>query len=254
MPTMKSDSRLGAVPPLPLLQDGLALAIFWCESLDDCVEDLVKVAAALLLLALARSLARQLLPKSALVHGVLMLLVLSWYPLVDRAANVAGELITPLQRANAICPALHESRRNRSSHTLRPASRAASNLVDEVVEDVAKLLCVSSHAYVGLLLHSAVAHAPSVAVLPPRLRGFTSWLLMVGPPAAQYQACDEWSDALGDAAHGWALRLLRRDPHRQLNEEDAPPAPRRRKIHMPWDRSARREWGAGERRRASHSE
>lgn len=225
------DERLGSVPPLPLLQECVALMRFWCESLDDCLEDVTKLLLLFVALSVSWRINTQCLRSRVLGHAVIGTFLLLAYPLIDDISNRAGALAVPLQAVScALFPCTMQ-------HRGRLSNRAGTcNLVDEIVEDTSKLLCVASHAYVGLLLRTAVVHGP--AAIPSPMRSVAGLIVAAGAPAAQYHACDEWSDALGDFAEQWASRLMSRGTTEAHPQEGAIRVRHAHRWWLPWTRKS----------------
>lgn len=195
------------MPPLPLLQESAAIRAFCCESLDDCVEDVSKLC--LLCLVARCAYSRRLGGQSKLLaRGLWLVMLLLAYPAIDRASDMAGDMTEPAEivvRQWLRCPVALSSAEASLPRSVR---EAGINVVGEFVEDGSKLICVASHVYVGALLRTAVVDGPPPEMIPQQLRQLVGLVMAAAAPAAQYRACDEYSDALGDSAELWASRMM----------------------------------------------
>ena len=197
------------IPPLPLLQELCALTAFVVDSLDDCVEDVLKLSLLLCVWLGVKGLCGRR-GCAAKTRGITVLCicgVLVAYPFVDQCSDAIGDCIKPLQDAvRALSGKARPARATQPPARDRVGSYAAE-LIDELVEDSAKLACVACHAYMGSLAQSALdVSAKRSSTFAQALAQAAGAILVTGTPAAHYRECDEYSDALGDAASSWVAQ------------------------------------------------
>ena len=87
-------SGLVGLPPLPVVQEVAALTMFLVESLDDAVEDALKLS---LLAVVWCGIWRLLRTRRVLMQGFRFCGIIMVYPAADRAADAAGHIMAPIQ-------------------------------------------------------------------------------------------------------------------------------------------------------------
>ena len=100
----------------------------------------------------------------------------------------------------------------------------AATVVDDLVEDSFKSVCVYAHARFGMMLAAGVGSTE--ALLGTGTNGVTRWavhiakaVVAVGTPAGEYATCDAYADMLGDWAQRTIVRALR--PATPTSKHDA---------------------------------
>lgn len=186
---------------------------FALHSIDDVAEDTVKI----VLLTTIWWFTRYLLANRGaggwqIAAAVAVVAVA--HPFVDAGADAVGDACAVWVddlRATLRLPPLHRPPSNAHSavpSTLDPQSGALVHAVDDVVEDAFKALCVLSHVRMGTLLQSSiVASNPGGAVSAAMLQA-AGVIVAVGTPASRYSECNDYADALGDAAQQWLAESI----------------------------------------------
>ena len=206
------------LPPLPLIQDAWSLVHFLVHSLDDAAEDLIKFSFILVAYWLVRRNAKSDVAGAAALTAVgAAILFFYLYPIVDHVADAAGDIMAPVQNSVRAASGLPEKRRRviqEDGGLLQhapPPVPLTIRLIDDLVEDAFKAVCILSHAHIGALLQTAVvgrlgAPATSSArgARPSIVRRAAGKLLAIGQPLSQYTSCDAYADTLGDRAQRWA--------------------------------------------------
>ena len=189
------------LPPLPVLQELRALMVFAAESVDDFVEDVLKVA---LLLFVWFGVAQLLRERSrTMVCGVQFGAVLLSYPAADRMAESLDDILVPLQSKLHTWLTGQDRSLPREKKHKHPANAAAA-LCDELTEDAVKLACVACHAWLGSVLNSALLTSAAPRSRVGRvLAQAAGGVMALGAPAAHYHECDQYGDAVGHAISSW---------------------------------------------------
>lgn len=192
----KSAVALGS-PPLPLLEDFAAIGTFLQHSIDDLVEDLVKLCLWLALASVCTAVIRRRVHSNTGTRISMAGAALIAFPYIDAIGDAAGDLIQPWQDT---------ARKMFGGADIRCRSSSPNALslsIDDVVEDTFKGVCMYAHYRVGLLLASAtVPHAlhQSNSISVRSIGRASAAAVTLAHPAAAYTACNEYADALGDRA------------------------------------------------------
>ena len=223
-------------PPLPLLSEVLSLHEFLASSLDDVLEDAVKLLWIWALYRLfraagdwwyagsagartrSRSPAQRLLARCRKRVAVAAAVVISLltYPAVNEVADAAGNFGQILQDRLADAMGVHKENAPPVADTppKQPVCFAAA-VIDDFTEDASKYVCVAAHAAVGGLIGSGAAASIlsgrlSACGMPvPRLVAMVVYYVFVlGTPAGRYTQCNDWADELGDIAQNVSMPLL----------------------------------------------
>ena len=182
-------------PPLPIINDVVAIVSFLADSLDDLVEDAAKLAMLWFVGWIVwRVLSGARFGRRATQAAVVCAVAAS-HPQSNDISDAMGDRMAVVQDLLRSEPKADGSRSTRRTHL--PGGHWS--VVDDIVEDSFKLTCVGAHSYVGSLIGSGVTHAAPASTLA-RAAGL---LVAVGTPAAQYRACDAYADELGDVVQRW---------------------------------------------------
>ena len=193
-------SQLGH-PPLPVVSELFAISQFGATCLDDAVEDVTKfVLVCAAVLFCRRWLVYNLpVPAQAVAAAAL---VLGNYPLIDRFADRAGDMADPAADAVRAWIGMAPSGLD------EPPEPPDADVIDDLVEDGFKLLCVSAHYRMGVLLGGSLRHALAQSftslddsALRSALRASAdaaSAIVAIGTPFARYERCNDYGDTLGD--------------------------------------------------------
>ena len=186
------------LPPLPVVSEVAALVMFCATSLDDAVEDAVKV----LLLFLVVKLAVRITGASTILGGftgaVILPVVLAVYPLATLAGDAVGDQVEPLQVYLAAVLGTSLPGKRPSYNKVDPHQTVWTALLDDLVEDSFKSFCLYTHYRMG-----EATSAATVLPLAQRsgnlaLGRVAAFMVSIGHPAAAYNACDAYGDILGD--------------------------------------------------------
>ena len=213
------------VPPLPLLTDAAACLAFLLDSLDDAVEDAVKFLLLCLLGYAAYQAMRQGHASRRTARAVAVAVLLCCHPPCDMLADRLGDKMHPVQ--NALRRGF--GYREKDPRPDRGDSAAkygfAATLVDDLVEDAFKTLCIGSHVFVGGILRTAVLARAADTNLEASVRGgnmiakAAGAVVAVGAPVSQYQNCNIYSDRLADKVQKW---FSLPSEHRSVFNTDGP--------------------------------
>ena len=196
-------SQLGH-PPLPVLTELFAVAQFGATCLDDAVEDATKFCLVYAAVLFCRRWLVYNLPRPAQAVAAAAF-VLGNYPLIDRVADRAGDMADPAADAVRAWIGMAPSGLDEPPDGLHGPD---ADVVDDLVEDGFKLLCVSAHYHMGVLLGGSLRHALAQSftslddsALRSALRASAdaaSAIVAIGTPFARYERCNEYGDTLGD--------------------------------------------------------
>ena len=124
------------------------------------------------------------------------------YLLIDRVADRAGDMADPAADAVRAWIGMAPSGLD------EPPEPPDTDVVDDLVEDGFKLLCVSAHYRMGVLLGGSLRHALAQSFTslddtalrsPPRASAdAASAIVAIGTPFARYERCNDYGDTLGD--------------------------------------------------------
>ena len=154
-------------PPLPLVQESTAILQFLLESVDDACEDFLKVAVLWTLWKLGRLLCQRWLPGAR--RWAPWVLVLALFPAVDEWADATADYSIGVQ--NIVRNAVGQPIKFAELDDEVNKAPLMVQAIDDYVEDSFKLLCVSSHAYMGWLLHTALQRQPHQSGVIARAAG-----------------------------------------------------------------------------------
>ena len=207
------------LPPLPLLSEVESLRDFIVTSLDDAVEDMVKVLFVWivhkgLLVCLRRWLYRAkdddkrsflgFVKEWQLATFLTVLVTVAAYSPVNELSDFLGNFAQGFQDSLAarfgIARALPEP------VPIVPRQRCfVASFVDDMAEDIGKLTCVSSHAMIGGFIGSGMTATviggifARAGIRLPNFVGSCIFVVFVlGTPASRYTQCNDWADRLGD--------------------------------------------------------
>ena len=211
---MSASALFTWAPPLPFVNELLSLVTFGVENLDDCCEDMIKLfmlAAAFVCAGRATSalagwvnlnvtLTRRFSQAVAVAAACVV------YPTADQFSDSLARHAQGLQetlQATLGLPASEPDPIDLVIHT-----STAVNMIDDVIEDAFKSVCVFSHYTMGALLGGTMRRI--IAGWVVNVDGSTgagylmaagnaaSTLVIVGTPAGRYSKCDKFGDRLGD--------------------------------------------------------
>ena len=205
-------SKLGT-PPLPLLQEINNLMTFLADSLDDFVEDCVKVALVVLTFKLSCYILTRFHSAPRQRRDIILALILTFlmFPLCDYIGDSAGDRMHEAQ--NFFRTQLGLRPKIFHEEITPPDVPYVVQISDDYVEDTFKALCVGSHAALGVLLGQALVPAVASFAAPTLLAQSAGIIVAIGGPVAQYKSCDTYGDRLGDTVQRWLAKQLRRRKH-----------------------------------------
>lgn len=201
-------------PPLPFVNEFLSLVTFAVENLDDCCEDMIKLfmlVAAYVCAGRATSalggwvnLDVRLTRCFSQAFAVAAACVV--YPTADQFSDSLARHAQGLQETLHVALGLPASEPDPIDLVVHTST--AVNLIDDVIEDAFKSVCVFSHYTMGALLGGTMRRIVAGWIL--NVDGSTSagylaaagnaasTLVIVGTPAGRYSKCDKFGDKLGD--------------------------------------------------------
>ena len=211
-------------PPLPFVNEFLSLVTFAVENLDDCCEDITKlfILAAVFVCA---SRATSGLGAWANVDAALMwwfnqavavTAACAVYPTADHLSDTLAQHAQGLQET--LCDALGVPASEPDPTDLVIHRTTAENMIDDVIEDVFKSVCVFSHYTMGALLGGTMRRiiagwvtgmdGSMGARYSVAAGNAASTLVIVGTPAGRYSKCDQFGDRLGDLVQDTLVKWL----------------------------------------------
>lgn len=192
------------LPPLPLVQEMQAIVQFLLDCVDDACEDVLK----LLLLTMIWNVAAwftttdiRLSRRSRMFAcGALLLAV---YPYVDEMTDRTADKTIHAQ--NAVRSLFGQPLKVPEPDDEVSDAPMHLQAVDDMVEDSFKFICIAGHAYMGYIAGAALQTSIPGEGMLEKIAGA---VVSVGTPASQYQACDCYGDALGDAVQSWLAQKM----------------------------------------------
>eukprot|EP00927_Polykrikos_kofoidii_P073171 TRINITY_DN69242_c0_g1_i1.p1 TRINITY_DN69242_c0_g1~~TRINITY_DN69242_c0_g1_i1.p1 ORF type:complete len:217 (+),score=34.40 TRINITY_DN69242_c0_g1_i1:94-744(+) len=196
------------VPPLPLLREACAIVDVVTSGLDDIAEDCAKLLIFYVLWIVFKRLlsaVRTSVGKISMISSWVVLVV-ACYRHIDCYADLVGDMVQPVQDVLKVY----------SGKSIEPKREVVATdqqlplvlyIVDDVIEDSFKAVCVGSHAFIGNLLRTGfiqVAEAGRDDVPSAAIKA-VGWFIAMGPPAEMYTYCNEYGDKLGNVVQ----RVLR---------------------------------------------
>jgi hypothetical protein len=204
-------------PPLPFVNEFVSLCAFTLDNLDDCCEDALKLILLASVAASVRHAAAAAGPYLGLDAagtrrlGVSMAVAAAGatYPSVDQLADSFAHHAQAMQESLRSTAGLPPSTPDAADLGLAEEQGAVVGMIDDVVEDAFKSVCVFSHYTMGALLGGTMRRVLASwlagvdgssigARCAPTAGHLASTLVIVGTPAGRYYKCDEYGDRLGD--------------------------------------------------------
>lgn len=207
-------------PPLPLLSEVASLRDFLFTSLDDAVEDIVKLLFVwmvhkLLVLCLRRWLYRRhddrkrpllgFVKEWQLATTLTVLVTTIAYSPINEFSDFVGNIAQGFQDSLAARFGIERPLPQSSVPMVAHQRCFIASFVDDMAEDIGKLTCVSSHAIIGGFIGSGMTATviggifARVGIRLPNFVGSCVYVVFVlGTPASRYTQCNDWADRLGD--------------------------------------------------------
>ena len=169
-PTSSPRPSVGSALPLPLITDAAACLSFLFDSLDDAVEDAAKFLM-LAALALGSYAVVALVAQVCACCSAQLWLCCCCHPLRDMLADRLGDAMNPVQ--NAIRRGFGYNEKVPRPDRGDPVAKFgyAATIIDDLVEDTFKAMCISSHVLVGGILRTAVLTRAAETNIGSTLRG-----------------------------------------------------------------------------------
>lgn len=210
------------VPPMPVLNELVGFATFAAMSLDDAVEDATKYCAVFAIVRLSRR-GLSIIPRGVSRVSVAVLLVaagLALYPTLDHVADRAGDIV-----GEQFQPQLRSWMHIRKDPH-RSDEPPCDSIMDDIVEDTTKFICVAAHYHMGQMLGGSLRNSLAQMFITldesPFKAGLriaadsASAIVSIGTPTSRYGRCDEYADRLSDWAQTrweWAQWCVRSSSH-----------------------------------------
>lgn len=209
---------LSRAPPLPVVDELGALASFVTSSLDDASEDAAKalcvygahrIGGALAVWALPITRGGRLPRVARAVAGPLLGFMV--YPWCDVVSDRVGDQMQLVQNSFRRSFGLEEKVPTVHAEAMTRNLPLVATIVDDAVEDIFKASCLLMHARVGSLVGDVLIQ-PVLETLPVPGAAEFAWaagkVVIMSSVAGRYMACDEFGDALGDAAQDTTAAAL----------------------------------------------
>jgi len=214
-------------PPLPIIEESIAVARFIVTGVDDVVEDAVKLACTALVFSSATAVTKRLRgglapaapqPREGEGEGAGWQTQLQWnpvgfaaaiaaYPICDAAGDKLGDGAEIARDRVMIGFGLTPPARNTKPPGTTTAAAELQGylapILDDLIEDSFKGVCLGMHGVIGSALGTQLLQGSLgswLPWLPLPAKTAAAAVLTYGTPLKQYTECNAWGDTFGDLA------------------------------------------------------
>ena len=197
------------VPPLPLVSEIASCFAFLLDSLDDAVEDAVKLLLLVTVAYFTFTLVSRWSASTRLAKAAAVAALLCCHPPCDMIADRLGDKMITVQNAIRECVGYEKKipRPDRGDPVARYG--LVATFIDDLVEDSFKSVCIASHTILGGILQTAVISRAAENNIDASIQGgrkmvkLAGYVAAIGTPVSQYQNCNIYSDRLADKVQKW---------------------------------------------------
>lgn len=214
-------------PPLPIIEESIAVARFIVTGVDDVVEDAVKLACTALVFSSATAVTKRLRgglapaapqPREGEGEGAGWQTQLQWnpvgfaaaiaaYPICDAAGDKLGDgaeiARDRVMKGFGLTPPARNTKPPGTTTAAAELQGYLAPILDDLIEDSFKGVCLGMHGVIGSALGTQLLQGSLgswLPWLPLPAKTAAAAVLTYGTPLKQYTECNAWGDTFGDLA------------------------------------------------------